>query len=255
MKKLASLLLTVCMCLSIGAMFTACEEESGGEQHTHTYKTEWSKDATHHWRTCEIAGCAEISDKSEHTWNEGEIITETVPEIYGSKTFTCIDCGQTKNGFPSELITTMTGEEYYLLLSPLMEEDASATLMVWDDIGTANQTKYTVTIDLFGEKKVAVVDYYKYVDGGWVRDYSKSCIRVENGSNTRIYSPSVDFGSYENCSISTDVTTLDEFIESIMNNGFPGMAFMGQTSGRLPDGLSSSHGRRSRTAPRWTASG
>lgn len=226
MKKLASFLLTVCMCLSIGVIFTACEEESGRKQHKHTYKTEWSKDATHHWHTCETSGCAEISDKSVHNWNEGEIITETVPEIYGSKIFTCIDCGQTKNGFPAELITTMTGEEYYLLLSPLMEEDASATLTVWDDIGTVNQTKYTVTIDLFGEKKVAVVDYYKYVDGGWVRDYSKSCIRVENGSNTRIYSPSVDRGSYENCSISTDVTTLDEFIESIMNNGFPGMAFM-----------------------------
>jgi len=75
-------------------------------------------------------------------------------------------------------------------------------------------------------KKVAVVDYYKYVDGGWVRDYSKSCIQVENGSGTKLYSPSAGSGSYENCSISTDVTTLDEFIETIMNNGFTGMAFL-----------------------------
>ena len=73
-------------------------------------------------------------------------------------------------------------------------------------------------------KKVAVVDYYKYVDGGWVRDYSKSCIQVENGSGTKLYSPSAGSGSYEDCSISTDATTLEEFIETIMNNAFPGMA-------------------------------
>ena len=96
MKKLASLLLAVCMCLSIGVMFTACKTEGGGEQHTHTYKTEWSKDPIYHWHVCETAGCTEISEKSEHTWNDGEITTEATADTDGVKTFTCTACGQIK---------------------------------------------------------------------------------------------------------------------------------------------------------------
>ena len=96
MKKLVSLLLAVCMCLSIGIMLTAC----GDEEHTHTYKTEWSKDAIHHWHACEgdkaDRGCDEITDKAEHTWNGGEVITEATAEADGVKTFTCTVCGQTK---------------------------------------------------------------------------------------------------------------------------------------------------------------
>ena len=72
MKKLVSLLLTVCMCLSVVVMLTACDDEeqtptndeqtsaageeqtsAAGEEHTHTYKTEWTTDATHHWHACE----------------------------------------------------------------------------------------------------------------------------------------------------------------------------------------------------------
>ena len=246
MKKPALFLLMLCVCIST---FTACD----GEEHTHTYKTDWAKDATHHWHECEGADCNEVSEKSahsyenattvdttkhkktcvcgaeiseSHTWNDGEIILESAPEVYGSKLFTCTACGQTKNEFPTDLTTTMTIQEYSELVFPIMQEDASVTLTVFDDIGAANQTKFIATIGVLGDKQVAVVDYYKYADGSWSRDYSKSCIRVEHEGNTRIYSPDADSGSYENCSISTDATTIDEFIESIMNNGFPGMAFM-----------------------------
>lgn len=92
MKKIVSMLLAVCMCLFVGVMFTAC----GDEEHTHTYQTEWSKDATHHWHACSGEDCTDVADKAEHTWNDGEITTEATAEADGVKTFTCTVCGQTK---------------------------------------------------------------------------------------------------------------------------------------------------------------
>lgn len=62
MKKLLSLLLAICMCLSVGVMLTACDKK-----HTHTYKTEWANDTTHHWHECKDENCTEVSDKAEHT--------------------------------------------------------------------------------------------------------------------------------------------------------------------------------------------
>ena len=92
MKKLVSLLLTVCMCLSVGAMLTACAEE-----HTHTYKTEWANDATHHWHECEGENCLEISDKAEHVWNEGSVTAEATADADGEKTYTCTVCNAAKS--------------------------------------------------------------------------------------------------------------------------------------------------------------
>ncbi|MBQ8372483.1 MAG: hypothetical protein IJX38_06085 [Clostridia bacterium] len=65
-------------------------------EHTHTYKTEWSKDTTHHWHDCESEDCTEVSDKAEHTWNDGEITTPATAQTDGVKTFTCTVCTQTK---------------------------------------------------------------------------------------------------------------------------------------------------------------
>ena len=92
MKKLVSLLLAVCMCLSVGVMLTAC----GDEEHTHTYKTEWAKDATYHWHACEDENCTDVADKAEHVWDEGAITKEATAEADGVKTFTCTVCGETK---------------------------------------------------------------------------------------------------------------------------------------------------------------
>ncbi len=106
MKKLVSLLLAVCLCLSVVVMLTACG-------HEHTYKTEWSKDATHHWHACEGEDCTSVADKAVHTWNDGEITTAATAEADGVKTFTCTACGQTKTA-PVEYTAkaTVTKEEW-----------------------------------------------------------------------------------------------------------------------------------------------
>ncbi len=106
MKKIVSMLLVVCMCLSVGLTLSACS-------HEHTYQTEWSKDATHHWHKCEGADCEEVIDKAEHTWNGGEITTPASKDAQGVKTFTCTECGQTKTE-PVEYVpaTTTTLENW-----------------------------------------------------------------------------------------------------------------------------------------------
>ncbi len=62
----------------------------------HTFATDWTKDATHHWHKATCEHSSEVSDKAEHDWNEG---VETTAPDYGTtgvKTYTCNTCGQTK---------------------------------------------------------------------------------------------------------------------------------------------------------------
>ena len=73
MKKLVSLLLAVCMCLSVGVILTACGHE--------------------------------------HTWNEREITTPATATADGVKTFTCTECGETKTESVA-LKTTVTEAEW-----------------------------------------------------------------------------------------------------------------------------------------------
>lgn len=67
----------------------------GGSSHSHSYADAWSHDATHHWHasTC---GHEVVSDKAEHTWNDGEVTTAATCGAAGVKTFTCTVCGATK---------------------------------------------------------------------------------------------------------------------------------------------------------------
>lgn len=64
MKKIIAFLLTVCICLSVCVIFTACG-------HEHTYKTEWSKDDTYHWHACKVDGCTEKKDNAQHSYSDG----------------------------------------------------------------------------------------------------------------------------------------------------------------------------------------
>ena len=109
MKKTVSLLLAVCMCLSIGMLLTSCG-------HKHTYETEWSKDETHHWYACEGEDCTDVADKAEHTWNDGEVTVEPTAEADGVKTFTCTICGQTKTEPASFVMDRTIANRVYSLL-------------------------------------------------------------------------------------------------------------------------------------------
>lgn len=174
MKRIVSMLFLVCMCLSVSVMLTAC-----GEEHEHTYKTEWSKDATHHWHTCEGEDCTDIADKAEHTWDDGVITTEATADADGVKTFTCTACGQTETeALKYTVKTTVAKEEWLTLINTLYDSnlyivmsdgtyESSVTVTAdsvkrQDTIGDVSVTEYYVN-----ENGLAFV--YKYENNTWYK--------------------------------------------------------------------------------------
>ncbi|MBQ7336045.1 MAG: hypothetical protein IJW92_06200 [Clostridia bacterium] len=105
MKKLLTLLLVGCMLFTICAGLSSCMSF-----HQCTFSEVWAMDESYHWHRCEDENCTEISDKADHTWDEGEIKTDATQEADGIKTFTCTVCGQTKE--ESVAFTGMTEDEW-----------------------------------------------------------------------------------------------------------------------------------------------
>ncbi len=71
---------------------------NGGENtHTHSWKTEWSNDATNHWHACD--GCKEVNDKAAHDYEEwttanlGELLNDARYNYNNVKTRKCKVCG------------------------------------------------------------------------------------------------------------------------------------------------------------------
>ncbi len=155
MKKFGSLLLAVFMCLSIGILLTSCG-------HKHTYKTEWSKDETHHWHACDDEGCTEMSDKAEHIWNDGEITTPATPKTDGVKTFTCTICGQTKTETVSFVMDRTIANRVYSLLG---EEDEGMISVAVNQDGLFLAIS-SHDIDLSFDEEFGDIAKFEYDDSG-----------------------------------------------------------------------------------------
>ena len=69
MKRMIALCLMIGMCLSVTAAFSGCDLFE--EEHTHTYETVLSYDATHHWYACEDDSCTDTLQKAEHILVDG----------------------------------------------------------------------------------------------------------------------------------------------------------------------------------------
>ena len=71
--------------------------DNGGNTHTHSWKTDWEKDANNHWHACE--GCNEKNDNAAHDWNEwetknlGELLSNDRYNFNNIKLRTCKVCG------------------------------------------------------------------------------------------------------------------------------------------------------------------
>ncbi len=119
MKKFFSLLLALCMCLSMGALLTACNE------HEHSPTDYWQNNETHHWKDCDADTCSEELDKAEHayeisvktdtkhTWacvcgkaymedhefGEGTVVQEATKDAQGIVEYVCAKCEQKKTTY------------------------------------------------------------------------------------------------------------------------------------------------------------
>ncbi|MBQ9070127.1 MAG: leucine-rich repeat protein [Clostridia bacterium] len=88
--KLSTILLSVLALFCSIFVLASCD----GDDHTHNYSNEWSKDATYHWQAC--SGCEETRNKAEHDWNSGIVTQQPTETSEGSRAFTCNTCGHTK---------------------------------------------------------------------------------------------------------------------------------------------------------------
>ena len=102
MKKLLSCLLVLCFVLSLSFTLVSCA-------HKCEFSDEWTYDESSHWHVCRDESCVEISDKAEHTWDEGNITTVATQEQDGVKTFTCTVCSKTRTEVVA--FTGLTEEE------------------------------------------------------------------------------------------------------------------------------------------------
>ena len=103
MKKLLSVFLSLCLLSACFLTLVSCFHEC-------EFSDEWSKDLQFHWHACTGEECEEIADKAEHSWDTGKITTKATQDADGIKTFTCLDCDQTRT--EPVIYTGLTKDEW-----------------------------------------------------------------------------------------------------------------------------------------------
>ena len=63
----------------------------------HTFSEEWSYDDIWHWHAATCGHTEEMSDYSEHAWDEGVVSTQPTCTQDGEFTYTCLVCGKTRS--------------------------------------------------------------------------------------------------------------------------------------------------------------
>jgi hypothetical protein len=193
MKKFMALTMAICSVLSTSVVFASCKPL----EHTCTFATEWSKDATHHWHACTAGNdCEKVADKAEHTWNAGEVTTAATATTKGVKTYTCTACAQTKTE-EYEAVTTITAEEWATAMNPgaqtcevsievsstMEDEDMSYTVtylveyVFTPDIFYGNM-KSTVTMG--GQTQAEIDEMYMAKEGDKYFEYTFSDYNDDN---------------------------------------------------------------------------
>lgn len=141
MKKLLSCLLVLCFVLSLSFTLVSCA-------HKCEFSDEWTYDESSHWHVCRDESCVEISDKAEHTWDEGNITTVATQEQDGVKTFTCTVCSKTRTEVVA--FTGLTEEEWDVALSADVFENFSfkeAASVFGSGVSVDVETGYKFTKD------------------------------------------------------------------------------------------------------------
>ncbi len=110
MKKNLLLLLIAILCACTLVVFCACDNVKE-QPHEHAFSADWSSDEQFHWHICTGEACTEISEKANHTWNDGEITTPATETADGVKTYTCTVCNATKTESIDKLTHTHTFDE------------------------------------------------------------------------------------------------------------------------------------------------
>ena len=87
-------------------MTTETIPATGGDEHTHSYGSEWKNDADNHWYEC---SCGDKKDVAAHTASDWIIDTPATTTTSGSKHKECTVCGYTMT---TETIPATGGDEH-----------------------------------------------------------------------------------------------------------------------------------------------
>ena len=88
------------------SVLTACNKDG-----KHNFSEEWSNNETHHWHACADKGCKETKDKTEHSWDGGNVTIEPTTEKEGAMVYTCTVCRREK----TEKLDKLVAEKEYTI--------------------------------------------------------------------------------------------------------------------------------------------
>lgn len=176
MKKTLSLILALCMCLTLGASITGCSSGSEDSNHTHSFETSWSYNEEYHWHVCEVDNCTEISDKKIHDWiRHTEFDIEATKDEDGVLAYICEVCGKIKK--ESVTFNGISDDEWNAII------DASN----FENYTLQDQTKAVITMLSDGSKmEMTTNSILKFADGKV--HSSHTCVTDgQESSGSRLY--------------------------------------------------------------------
>ena len=105
-KSLFTILAIALMFVLSLSVLTACNKDG-----KHNFAEEWSNNETHHWHACADKGCKENTDKTEHSWDGGNVTVEPTTEKEGAMVYTCTVCRREK----TEKLDKLVAEKEYTI--------------------------------------------------------------------------------------------------------------------------------------------
>ena len=76
-----------------------------GQDHIHSYTTDWTHDETAHWHAC---SCGSVTELSVHSWGEQTVIKAATTEEEGVLRTACTVCSAYREEFTAKLTATPT---------------------------------------------------------------------------------------------------------------------------------------------------
>ena len=150
MKKSKILAIVMCVIAAVACFgFAAC---NGGTKHN--FATTWESDRNYHWHACTDEGCTEVSDKAEHTFENGKCtacertdvgnltvtdlyvkLVDSVADVKKSEGYGAAikDAAITVKGNEEMSLDVKKNETEYMYIIPDVEGKANAEIFVGRD--------------------------------------------------------------------------------------------------------------------------
>ena len=91
-------IMAIGLSISILSSLSSCAFLQGQNQgHIHQADTEWYSNSKAHWHKCTGEDCTLVTDRAEHTFNDGVVTKQPTDTENGYMTYTCSVCGYEKN--------------------------------------------------------------------------------------------------------------------------------------------------------------